>query len=1337
MMLQILPVSAVEPSQEDLNFHVFLAEYLDENTMLDRLDQPMAHQFMHAAMQEEFGETNAVLTLTHIANDWGHIIKGQSGIYEQVILEMLVNHVNSDVFKQRIDEDRVNIEFEILEYIKTAFDFDYLKDDYQEIYSIVSRIDFKTWKDVSKIPGEVINKNLANFVKHFEIPVSDSYILNVGYDFYDFLMKVITYKSVCNQMNGMVSVLEEMLRYSKDSDMRVAIANVLSKVEAARSVDLWALVEANRGEIGSKLTSTLAKDIFITSLGLVGLAIETGGFISNAVFKTDVIAESYILLKSEIAVENVIKDVIRTKQNTYLYNKKDAKTLNTSLILLYDAYEYGTEITKKYGQSVYKAAGQLFGKELYIKFFQNSLNINFNEKTYSFQEFLNTMKTWEGIIKNDRTLFESGWNEYRNLMIHSMGSIEDVMDDNAVHGIYFENNNVTIDINEDSLAIPLTACKNMPNNIPLSYAYTSSDPSIVSIENEHIYSVTPHKPGTVTVVAKTEDGLFSATQQITVIDSTIESNPNIETDQDYSDYYEENEDGITLTGFIPDYLEIKEGLNYIYHVPSNINGKTVTEVDFSKIKLRENGGNTNYINKVILPDSVKRIADHCFSGDPDYHHLEIVLPEGLEEIGQKAFKFTIFNQTELILPSTLKSIGEHAFSSVSIDTIYVDCPNLQEIPGYCFSGEIRQVLFSNEMEQLKKIKEFAFSGVDYVLLPDCVEVLNEKACFGTSLDQLPSSLIEIGNNCFQAASLSFNQLPSNVKQIGDYAFSGVKTITTISIPSTVEFIGKAAFDNVLNVILYDNGIGNQGEIIENAGYYSYFEIPYSITKIGKYFHADHIVWTNGLDEIEIEERIDGKVYGQDHSSLYCHEIDREGSYALKNHIFDNDSYFDVIEIPVNYLENTKMTLSGDWIKECIIVGDAEEDELKKYVEILKDAIDTGGSITYRDPQGNLILLYQNLPLSYNKESKFIYENQKDYLVTPIEQLRNEIHDQVRDLQVSVSSDSVIQGVHLQCWKEENESLSERADALGNFMIFEDVYLEQPYYRYFTIETESQNKGPYVVSVEVELSNLNEDNAGLYHINRSGRITRIPIHFEYTEDYNRRVTFKTDELGQFALVQLQREQKKIPYSYRKEYQYLDEERTINKDTKQEFENDESNAGYAGEGESETVVIKPLIDKKTKEEFVDHLGLDGSLINRDEKETEVTDQAVEDAEKFDKMMDRLVEIQPSDKGKIQLSLDKLEEDKQYQFYLYTVNEDNTIEEAELDIKSVKANQVNPILQEANHEYYEMKLKKGNYYFTYTIEMAEETESVNPMLLIRFPCIILLLLMGLIFSRKGKRK
>ena len=125
---------------------------------------------------------------------------------------------------------------------------------------------------------------------------------------------------------------------------------------------------------------------------------------------------------------------------------------------------------------------------------------------------------------------------------------------------------------------------------------------------------------------------------------------------------------------IPEYVDVN-GVTY-----------TVTEIGeegFSpKISVKAvfvNGVKSIVYTNIQFPNTLKKIGNRAFSG---CELTSIVLPEGLEEIGEEAFRAVSFKTRmhEIYLPSSLKDIGSNCFLYCGKDCSY---------RGYC------QAYFSN------------------------------------------------------------------------------------------------------------------------------------------------------------------------------------------------------------------------------------------------------------------------------------------------------------------------------------------------------------------------------------------------------------------------------------------------------------------------------------------------------------------------------------------------------------------------------------------------------------------------------------------------------------------
>lgn len=163
---------------------------------------------------------------------------------------------------------------------------------------------------------------------------------------------------------------------------------------------------------------------------------------------------------------------------------------------------------------------------------------------------------------------------------------------------------------------------------------------------------------------------------------------------------------------------------------------------------------TSYTGKddnVVIPSEITHIASNAFRGNE--YVKTIALPEGLEEIGDYAFR---------------------------------ECPNLREVIGL-ENTKITQIPSSlfRESTQLKTVK-----------LPAGVQSIGSGAfyyCTGLEEIVLPNSLIEIGASAFfLCESLKEIEIPSGCQILGNHVFDN-SNLTKIVIPKTVTAFGVSVF----------------------------------------------------------------------------------------------------------------------------------------------------------------------------------------------------------------------------------------------------------------------------------------------------------------------------------------------------------------------------------------------------------------------------------------------------------------------------------------------------------------------------------------------------------------
>lgn len=233
-----------------------------------------------------------------------------------------------------------------------------------------------------------------------------------------------------------------------------------------------------------------------------------------------------------------------------------------------------------------------------------------------------------------------------------------------------------------------------------------------------------------------------------------------------------------------------------------------------------------------VPSTVTKIGDYAFYGQDLEGISGVKLPEGLVEIGNKAF-YNCKNVSQWTFPSTVKKVGDYAFCKYdsAIQEVFNLNNGLEFIGDAAFAG----VYIKGEFKLPSTVKHIgarAFANdtaITKFTFPRDLETLGENPlsnCTGVlEID------IESGNTNFAIYdgilySANYKTLilcpsgrvePVNVKAgtelIGPFAFYEVDQLGEITFPDTVKEFGESAFEDCYHI--------------------SSFTIPDSVTKIGE------------------------------------------------------------------------------------------------------------------------------------------------------------------------------------------------------------------------------------------------------------------------------------------------------------------------------------------------------------------------------------------------------------------------------------------------------------------------------------------------------------------------
>ena len=188
------------------------------------------------------------------------------------------------------------------------------------------------------------------------------------------------------------------------------------------------------------------------------------------------------------------------------------------------------------------------------------------------------------------------------------------------------------------------------------------------------------------------------------------------------------------------------------------------------------------LTSVVLPNSVKTIADEAFSGCTSL--ASIVIPNSVELIRGEAFK-DCSSLTSIELPNSLLELYNTPFSGCSSLTSLIIPKSVKRINtnpvARCSS------LISLTVEE---------GNTRYDCRENCnaiIDTYSNKLIAGCKNTIIPNSVTSIGAGAFSGCGLTAITIPNSVTNIGEGAFGSCSGLTAISIPNSVTTIDSRAF----------------------------------------------------------------------------------------------------------------------------------------------------------------------------------------------------------------------------------------------------------------------------------------------------------------------------------------------------------------------------------------------------------------------------------------------------------------------------------------------------------------------------------------------------------------
>lgn len=255
-------------------------------------------------------------------------------------------------------------------------------------------------------------------------------------------------------------------------------------------------------------------------------------------------------------------------------------------------------------------------------------------------------------------------------------------------------------------------------------------------------------------------------------------------------------------------------------------GQTYIVVGISDDFSNNNSGyfeNQYQLTSVILPSTMRYIGSRAFQ---NCSNLSVIsMNDGLQRIGYQAFA-GCSNLTVVSIPATVTSLGYGVFLGCTSLTQTNIPSSVSNIGQQTFNGcsSLTQISIPNSVIN---IGTAAFSGctsLQNLVLPNALQYISNSLC----------------QNC---TSLENVTIPNTVAYIQTNAFSGCSNLFSVTVPNTVLSIETNAFSNVCNVVYNGTATGAPWGAAYVNGYVqdSILYSDNTMTTLVKAHHSIHTV----------------------------------------------------------------------------------------------------------------------------------------------------------------------------------------------------------------------------------------------------------------------------------------------------------------------------------------------------------------------------------------------------------------------------------------------------------------------------------------------------------------
>lgn len=279
------------------------------------------------------------------------------------------------------------------------------------------------------------------------------------------------------------------------------------------------------------------------------------------------------------------------------------------------------------------------------------------------------------------------------------------------------------------------------------------------------------------------------------------------------------------------------------NIPAEIDGKPVTAIGNAAFGREISAVNYSHytfdskLEKITIPESVKSIGDYAFCGCVQL--TSITIPDGVGTIGRAAF--CACEKLESIdIPDSVYSIGMEAFIHSGLTEVTIP-DGIKSIEMYTFyhCDNLTSVKISDGVESIGAYAFLFCSKLESVNIPDSVVTIGSSAfnyCGSLTSFTFPKNVKTIEQGVIQeCANLTDVTIEGSNVVIGKNAFSNCKSLSNVKINGSVYLIGDSAFSYCTNLseLTIPNGIFSIGDEVFLGSSLTTVTIPESVRFIGK------------------------------------------------------------------------------------------------------------------------------------------------------------------------------------------------------------------------------------------------------------------------------------------------------------------------------------------------------------------------------------------------------------------------------------------------------------------------------------------------------------------------